>query len=277
MSDLKGAVAVVSGASRRRGIGRAVALRLAARGATVVVCSRPQSEPPSHNGDAGGWAGIRSVAAEIEANGGKAAAIPCDVTDPQQVRYLIEETIRRFGGLNILVNNAGAADSANLHPIVELDEQVWDKGINVNLRAAYLMTKAALPAMISARTGAIVNVSSLAGRQGYANYGAYCAAKFGLIGLTQQVAREVGKHGVRVNCVCPGGADTDMLHETIEQAAMRRNVSVEVIRQEVAAIAALRRLGAPDEFAAAIAFLAGPEASYVTGQTLNVDGGIRMD
>lgn len=268
---LSGQVAIVTGASRQRGIGRATALKLAAIGASVV----PVGRRPAHAQD--GWRGAASVAEEIAAGGGAARPLYCDITQPDAVERLVDEVVTEFGRLDILVNNAGASDTGDLRPVTELDDAVWDRGMAANVKGAYLAIKFAMRPMIAQRSGSIVNVSSLAGRQGMANYGAYCAAKFGLIGLTQQAALEGGRYNVRVNCVCPGATDTDMLQATFAQSADRKGVEVEAVRESVARGIALRRIGDPAELAAAIAFFAGPEASFITGQTLNVCGGQRMD
>lgn len=271
MGVLSGQVAIVTGASRRRGIGRATALKLAKMGASVV----PVGRRPVDARD--GWHGAASVAEEIAADGGSARAFHCDITRSDEVEALVDGVVAEFGRLDILINNAGASDTGDLKPITELDDGTWDHGMEVNAKGAYLAIKFAMRPMIAQRAGSIVNVASLAGRQGMANYGAYCAAKFGLIGLTQQAALEGGRHNVRVNCVCPGATDTDMLQATFSESADRKGVDVEAVRESVSRSIALRRIGDPAELAAAIAFLAGPEASFITGQTLNVCGGQRMD
>lgn len=246
---LSGQIAIVTGATRPRGIGRATVRKLASLGAEVVAVGRTPTDESS----------------------------VCDVTDAVQVERLVDGVLGKFGRLDIVVNNAGASDSEDLRPLTDLDDAVWERGMAVNVRGAYLMTKYAMRPMIAQGAGSIVNVASLAGRQGMANYGGYCAAKFGVIGLTQQAAQEGGRHNVRVNCICPGATDTDMLQGTLEQSAARKGVGIETARESVAKGVALRRIGSPDELAAAIAFFAGPEASFITGQTLNVCGGQRMD
>ena len=266
MTALSGQVAIVTGASRQRGIGRATALKLASQGAVVVAVGRRRAADgsPRH--------GVEAVAEEA---GGK--ALYCEITEADEVERLVDDVLAAFGRVDILVNNAGSSDTADLKPITELDDAVWSRGMATNVEGAYLLTKFAMRPMIARKSGAIVNVASLAGRQGMANYGAYCAAKFALIGLTQQTAQEGGRYNVRVNCVCPGATDTDMLQGTLAQSAERRGTDIAAVRDGVAKNTALRRIGAPEELAAAIAFFAGPEASFITGQTLNVCGGQRMD
>lgn len=279
MTDLANKVAVVTGASRPDGIGRSTAHALARLGAKIVVSARPFAMGSASAGSAPpDWRGIDSVAQEIVDAGGEAVAIPCDVSVPEQVEALFRQTAQTFGRLDILVNNAGASGAESIQPIVDLDDAAWRQALDCNLTGTFLATKYGARLMIDQGDGgAIVNVSSLAGRQGYANFGGYCAAKFGLIGLTQQTALELAVHRIRVNCVCPGATDTGMLQDVMHKSTARRNVPMESVREGVARKVPLGRIGGPDELAAAISFLATDAASYVTGQTLNVDGGSRMD
>ncbi|MEC9345561.1 MAG: SDR family NAD(P)-dependent oxidoreductase [Pseudomonadota bacterium] len=279
MGQLDGQVAIVTGAARQRGIGRAIALRLAADGAAVTVSGR-RADPaafPEHE-RAAGWLGHASVAAEIEAAGGQALAVDCDVTDRDSVLAMIDATLARFGRLDIVVNNAGVPSGAGATPIVEIDDAEWLGTVEVNLNGVYHVSKHAAKAMIEAGGGGcIVNLSSTAGRVGMANYGAYSATKFAVIGLTQQMAAELARHGIRVNCVCPGSTDTDMMDGTFRRTAGRAGTEFDRIKTGVRRQIPLGRQGTPAEQAAAVAFLAGPDAAYITGQTLNVDGGLRMD
>ena len=279
-SRLHGMTALVTGAGRMRGIGRAIALRLAADGADVVVSSmrREFATFPPHERDQG-WRGIESVTEEVRALGRKALAVDCDVTQADQVAALFLAAERELGVVNAIVNNAGVAGSTGDTPIVHLDDADWRRTIDVNLTGVYLVSKRGAQGLIQAeRPGTIVNLSSLAGRVGMANYGAYCASKFGVIGLTQQMAQELARHQIRVNCICPGTVDTDMMDGTIARLAGRsgRHTPSEV-KQSMGRSVPMRRQGRVEEPAAVVSFLIGPEASYVTGQTLNVDGGVRMD
>ena len=280
MSKLNGMVAWVTGAGRERGIGRATALRLAQDGADVLVTSikRDPSEFPAHERDKG-WLGIKSVAEEIRAMGRRALAIDCDMTQPDQINACVEAAERELGPLTGLVNNAGVASNAAAASIVDMSDDLWTSTIDINLNGVYYACKAAGRAMLAnGKRGAIVNISSLAGRFGFANYGGYCASKFGVIGLTQQLAAEFGPVGIRVNCVCPGSVDTDMLDGTMSRKAELASMSLQKFKDNYnLSIIPMRRRGIPAEQAAAIAFLLGPDASYITGQTLNVDGGYRMD
>ncbi|MFL6603450.1 MAG: SDR family NAD(P)-dependent oxidoreductase [Steroidobacteraceae bacterium] len=277
---LEGVTALVTGAARMRGIGRAIAVKLATDGAHVVVASLPRqaSAFPEHE-QACGWRGIESVAEEIRALGRQALSVDCDVTQADQVENLFELAERQLGTVHAIINNAGVAGGAGSAAIADLDYAEWQRTIDVNLNGVFLVSKRAARGLIAAgKPGAIVNLSSLAGRVGMAWYGGYCASKFAVIGLTQQMALELARNSVRVNCVCPGTIDTDMMDGTFARMAGRiGKSSAAQIKESVARSVPLRRQGMPQELAAVISFLLGPEASYITGQTINVDGGVRMD
>lgn len=279
MGVLDGKVALVTGSARKRGIGRAIALRLAREGADVVVSGAPRDPDsrPAHEKDEG-WLGSASLAEEIRALGRRAVALDCDVTQGTQVEALVAAATRELGGLDIVVNNAGVASGAGSTSIVEIDDGLWNNTVEVNLNGVYLVSKFAGRAMIAAgKGGAIVNISSTAGRRAYADYGAYCATKFAVIGFTRQLALELAPHQIRVNCICPGSTDTDMMDGTFRRTAAKVGTEFERIKSGVARGVPLGRQGHPDDQAAACFFLVGPESSYITGQTLNVDGGISMD
>ena len=278
-AGLSGRVALVTGAGRLRGIGRAIALRLAQDGADVVVCgvARDPSTFPDHEREVG-WQGVASVADEVRTLGRRAVAGDCDVTGAGDVAALVGAATRELGGVDVLVNNAALPSGAGAAPVVDMDDALWYRTVDVNLNGVYLVTKAVVRAMREAgRGGAIVNISSMAGRQGLPNYGAYCATKFAVIGLTQQLAVELAPLGIRVNCVCPGSTDTDMMDGTFGRTAAAFGLDAEAPRRSAVSRIPLRRQGRPEEQAAAVAYLCGDDASYVTGQTLNVDGGLRMD
>lgn len=280
MGKLAGQVVWITGAGRMRGIGAATARRIAEEGGDVVVSAirRAPELLPAHEQEAG-WRGVESLADEIRALGRRALALDCDVTDNDAVKACVIAAERELGPLTGLVNNAGVASNAGAAPIATMEDDLWHATIDINLNGVYRCCKAAVQAMLShGRGGAIVNVSSLAGRFGLPGYGGYCASKFGVVGLTQQLAAEVARDGIRVNCVCPGSIDSDMLDGTIGRKAAAAGIAFDDFKATYNhAIIPMGRRGAVSELGAAIAFLLGPDASYITGQTLNVDGGYRMD
>jgi 3-oxoacyl-[acyl-carrier protein] reductase/meso-butanediol dehydrogenase/(S,S)-butanediol dehydrogenase/diacetyl reductase len=278
MADLTGKVALVSGAARYRGLGRAIALRLAQDGADLVVTGRRRSpDTLPENEQQMGWTGVASLATEIEAIGRQALAIEADVTAKEQVEQLVEAAKDRFGRIDILVNNAGVPSGAGDAPILDMDDQLWYDTVDVNLNGVYLVTKAAGRLMRDkGEGGSIINISSTAGRRGIPDYGAYCATKFGVVGFTQQLATELARHNIRVNCIAPGSHATDMMDGTIGRTAAKYGVSTDQITAGIRSASLMGRQGLPSELAASVSFLAGEDSSFVTGQTLNVDGGAHM-
>ena len=278
MADLSGKVALVTGAGRHRGLGRAMALRLAEDGADIIITGlhREPSEQPETE-QTMGWTGVKSLAAEIEAMGHAALAVECDLTDKEAVDGLVQASLERFGHIDIVVNNAGVPSGAGAAPVLDMDDALWYSTVDVNLNSVYLVTKAVGQSMRKREDGgAIINISSTAGRRGIPDYGAYCATKFGIIGFTQQCATEMAQYGIRVNCIAPGSHSTDMMDGTIGRTAAKFGISTDQVRSGIQSAALMRRQGLPSELAATVSFLAGTDSSFVTGQTLNVDGGAHM-
>jgi 3-oxoacyl-[acyl-carrier protein] reductase len=243
---LTGKAALVTGASR--GIGRAVALELAGLGAAVALNYR------HHEDEA------RAAVEQIVAGGGQAVALSADVSDAEAAAALVAQASERLGGLHILVNNAGVSRD-NL--ALRMKDEEWQEVISVDLSGAFYCSRAALKLMLRQHWGRIVNVASVAGIAGNAGQANYSAAKAGLIGLTRALAREVGSRSITVNAVAPGLIETDMTASLAAELLERgRN------------LASLGRLGSAQEVAAAVAFLASPAASYITGAVLPVDGGL---
>lgn len=277
-NPLAGKVAIVTGAGRMRGIGRAIALRLAEDGADVAVTAvlrDPGSFPP-HERDAD-WLGAATVAAEIETLGQRAIALDVDVTRPVDTERMVAETTARLGRVDILVNNAGLAIVAGKLDLWEVDDADWYREIDVNLNGAYLCAKHVAKALVErGEGGRIVNIGSLAGRMAQPQYGGYTPSKFAVVGLTQALALELAPHKVTVNCIAPGSTDTDMMDGTFRRTGERMGVPFEMIKKGVASFIPLRRQAEPAEIAAAVAYLCSPAAAYITGQTISVDGGLYL-
>ncbi len=278
MADLTGKVALISGAARHRGLGRAMALRLAEDGADIVITGRKRApeDRPDNEKDID-WQGVSSLAEEIEQMGRAALGIEGDVTKTADVENIVTMARERFGTIDILVNNAGVPSGAGAAPVLDMDDDLWYDTVNVNLNGVYLMTKFAGRVMReTGNGGSIINISSTAGRRGIPDYGAYCATKFAVVGLTQQLALELAGNNIRVNCIAPGSHATDMMDGTIGRTSERYGISTEDFTARIRAAAPMGRQGLPSELAASVSFLAGDDSSFMTGQTLNVDGGAHM-
>lgn len=245
--NLQGQVALVSGASR--GIGRAIAKHLAQAGAAVV-------------GTATADAGAAAITQYLGEIGNKGKGLVLNVNDSEQIDAVIAAVQREFGAILILVNNAGITRD-NL--LMRMKDEEWDDILDTNLRSVFRLSRAALRGMTKARTGRIINISSVVGAAGNPGQTNYAAAKAGMIGFTKALAREVGSRNITVNCVAPGFIDTDMT----------RALSEDQHRALLASIP-LSRLGSVDDIAAAVGYLASPGAAYVTGTTLHVNGGMYM-
>ncbi|MDP4083003.1 MAG: 3-oxoacyl-[acyl-carrier-protein] reductase [Bacillota bacterium] len=246
--NLEGQAALVTGASR--GIGREIALELARLGANVAV-NYAGSEDKANR-----------VVDEIKALGRDAFAIKCDISNSEEVSFMVKETIDRFGKLDILINNAGITKD-NL--LMRMKEEEWDDVINTNLKGVFLCTKAVTRQMMKQRSGRIINIASIVGVSGNPGQANYVAAKAGVIGLTKTTAKELASRNITVNAVAPGFISTDMTDKLSEE------VKAEMLKQ-----IPLARFGEPKDIAKVTAFLASSDSAYMTGQTLHVDGGMVM-
>ena len=247
MGNLQGRIALVTGASQ--GIGRACALELARAGATVALAARNEAK-------------LTAVAAEIEAAGGQASAFSLDIASEESIKAAAKAVIERFGKVEILVNNAGITRDGLM---LRMKRSDWDDVLGTNLTGAFLLTQALLSPMLKNRWGRIINISSVVGRTGQAGQVNYAASKAGLIGLTRSIAREVASRGITVNAVAPGYIETPMtaVLDEKQRAAMMAQIP-------------LGRAGTDSEIAQAVAFLASEAAAYITGQVLDVNGGMFM-
>ena len=282
MYDLHGKIAIVTGAGGRHGIGRAIATRLAAEGADVVVTDVPQSLEAIRAADRqAGWQGLESVAAEIETMGRQSLALFSDVSDAAQVDDMVAQTLARFGRIDILVNNAGSRPGQDRVPVVELEEAAFDEVLRVNVRGTYLASRAAVRHMTARGGGGkLINISSGAGKRGIARYAAYCASKFAVIGFTQALAQEMAPHRINVNAICPGLVDTERV-DYIAAALAPPGESGEEYRAGMLADRALRvpmgRVAQADDIARTAAYLASAESDYLTGLSISVSGGAEMN
>jgi len=252
---LDGRSAVITGGGR--GIGVAVAEALVAEGAKVVVSARSVDE-------------IESVAERLCAAGGEAFAVPCDVSDPEQVRALAAAAIERFGAVDVLVNNAGIARSA---PLKSLTLEEWNLIMAINATGTFLCTQAFLGPMVERRWGRVINVASIAGKIGAAYISAYSASKHAVIGFTRSVAAEVATSGVTVNAICPGYVDTPMTEGSVANIVEKTGHDVELVMKNLRAMSPQRRLMEPEEVAYLVLSLCDERAKGVTGQSLVLDGG----
>jgi len=244
--DISNRVAIVTGSAR--GIGQAIALKLAEVGATVVVNDIGEAEP------------LESVAEEIRAMNRQSLAVIADVSSSTEVANLVDKTINTYGKVDILVNNAGITRD---QLVLRMSDEDWDTVLNVDLKSAFFCTRAVLRSMLKQRWGRIISITSIVGEVGNPGQANYAAAKAGIIGFTRSIAKEVASRGITANAIAPGFIDTKLTQQLEEKQA-----------QELLKRIPLGYLGSPRDVAEAVAFLASEEARYITGQVLNVDGGM---
>ena len=278
MYNLNGKVALVTGAGGKNGIGRAIATRLAKEGADVAV--NDITEHP-YAADQADWQGLPDLVREIEAMGQGAISVVADVSDAEQVRQMVNQTVAHFGKIDILVNNAGTIAGKDRTPVVDLAEEDWDRVQRVNVKGVFLCSQAVARHLIAQGTGGkIINMSSVTGKRGSARFAAYSASKFAVIGFTQSLAQELAPYQVNVNAICPGLVDTERISH-LASVLMPDNLSAdeklsEYARRSEAAVP-FGRLAEGADVAKMAAFLASDEAAYLTGVSITVSGGTVMD
>ena len=255
---LHGRRALVTGAGR--GIGRSIALAMAAAGADVAVSACSTAE-------------IEQLAEELRELGRRALAITCDVTDPTQVAYMADAVIAGLGGVDILVNNAGAATS---HKFIGHPDELWHQMLAINLTSVYYVSKAIVPHMVARRAGRVITVASIASKTGARYIAAYTAAKHGVLGLTRALAAELVSYNITVNAICPGYVDTPMTDGSVANIVRRTGMSAAQARETLEKTSPQNRLIEPEEVAALAVYLAQDSARGITGQAINVDGGAVM-
>jgi NAD(P)-dependent dehydrogenase (short-subunit alcohol dehydrogenase family) len=255
---LEGRIAIVTGAAK--GMGRDICLTLARAGADLALAARERGP-------------LDTLAAEVEALGRRAVALPTDVTDEDAVRRLVERTAGAFGGrIDILVNGAGITGPVET-PVWEIEAEDWDQVIGINIRGTFLPTKHVLPVMIAQRYGKVVNISGTSGLRGYRYRAAYSSSKWALRGFTRTVALEVGPYNINVNALHPGIVAGDRMDRLCREKARKRGWTPEQVHEEYAQETALRRVTTADDIARATLFLVSDDSRNMTGQSVVVDGG----
>ena len=252
---LKNKIGIVTGAAT--GIGKAIATRFVAEGARVAVADIE-------------FDNAQKTSAQI---GSAAIALKVDVSESNSVENMVAEVQKQLGPIDILVNNAGISE---IVPFLELQEETWDKHININLKGAFLCSQIVLKSMAKRKCGKIINMSSQSGKKGSSCYQAYCASKFGIIGLTQSTAAEFASLGININAICPGFVMTALWDKMLPEYAAKRNMTVDEVKNYLLSRIPMGRFCTPQDIAAVACFLASDDSDYLTGQAINVTGGMIM-
>ena len=278
MSEFAGKVVLVTGCARARGIGRAISVAFARAGADVVATDVAAGGTRNDNEEGLeekrlGWKGLDSLAGEIQGLGRRVLTLVGDVSHAADAERFVAEALAQFGRIDVLVNNAAAPHGADRRLIWEVPEEAWDRVIDVNLKGAFLMSRAVIPHMLKRGSGRIINMASVSGKRGTARRGAYSASKFGIIGLTQVMAQELGAHGITANAICPGSVETSRRESTSrrERALVERDPNAPVL-----SLPPTGRVARPDDIARLAIFFASEASDHITGQAWNVDGGTVM-
>jgi len=273
MKNLKGKTAIITGSGRREGIGEAIAIMLAKRGCNVVITDL--GEPKGKQFDKkhiGSSSEMRAIVRNIKKSGGQAIAVPCDVRKSADVSVLVQKAVKKFGSVDIMVNNAGVGYI--MEPFTEFKEKSWDAVVDVNLKGAFLCSQAAAIQMQKQKKGgSIINIASQAAKSGFPFAAAYTASKHGMIGLTRSNAVELGHFGIRVNAVCPNHITTGLGHWQNKFFSEKLGLEYDDYLKSIVDKNPLGRTGQVDDIAKAVCFLASDEASYITGEAMNVTGG----
>jgi NAD(P)-dependent dehydrogenase (short-subunit alcohol dehydrogenase family) len=257
---LRGKVAIITGGGT--GIGKAISLAFASEGATVVIAARNLSR-------------LEEIAKDINSRGGKAKAIQADISDHEQVKRMVAQTIDEFGQIDILVNNA-ARGTFNNADVVDMNLDEWHDSLAINLTGIMFCSKEVLKYMIPRKSGNIINISSVAGISGVPKESPYAASKWGVIGFTETLAIEAGKFGIRVNCISPGATRTQEFEDWVKVSAADAGISYEEMMSKITDNNALKRIVEPSEIAACVVFLASDDSSAMTGHNLIASCGFHL-
>src|SRR5262245_35109771 len=278
MSEFAGRVVLVTGCARARGIGRAIAVAFAHAGADVIVTDVAAGGTRNENEEGLeeirlGWNGLDSLAGEIKSLRRRVLTLVGAVSRAADAERFVADALTQFGRIDVLVNNAAAPHGADRRLLWEIPEEAWDLVIDVNLKGTFLMSRAVIPHMLKRGSGRIISMASVSGKRGTARRGAYSASKFGIIGLTQVLAQELGAHGITANAICPGSVETSRRESTSrrERALAERDPNAPVL-----SLPPTGRVARPDDIARLALFFASEASDHITGQAWNVDGGSVM-